>query len=308
MEKTTFMSKDNKTSINYIKIEPNGIPKATLIIAHGIGEYAGRYVEIANFLKGKNIVTYVIEFIGHGQSIREGGVPMFFGENGWDYLVEDFLTLSRIAKGEYPEIPCIALGFSMGSFVVRTILAERKSEAKFDGAVIAGTGYTSGLVSKLVRMVVAVEARKCGGFDKNSEKVNQLAFGTYNKNFEPCKTKFDWLCKNEILRKEYMDDPRTYKHITPGMFSDLLAGMGRTCSKKAMRNSKQIPILFVYGEEDSVGDFGKGVSKVIGEFRETNRNVSVKAYKNSRHDIFHDNDQEAVVLDVYAWIAKILKF
>lgn len=301
-----FKSSDNMTDIHYVEHQADNEPEACLIIAHGIGEYAGRYNEISNFLTEKNITVFVFDFIGHGQSVSSHKAPMYFGENGWDFLVKDLVTLNKIVKEKHPNIPCFMLGFSMGSFVVRTALAEYQEEINIDGAILAGTGSIAAPVAALVRMMISAEAKKCGGADKVSEKVNDLAFGNYNKHFKPCNTAFDWLCKNEVLLQEYIDDPRTSKFITPGMFSDLLAGMARVSKKTAIKNTKNVPLLFLFGEEDPVGNFGKDVHKLANEFRNNDFRIVCRAYENSRHDIFHDNDQEIVYMDTYNWIKNVL--
>lgn len=306
LNEQTFKSSDKMTDIYYVEHYPEKEPKACLIIAHGIGEYTGRYDEFANFLTEKNIAVFALDFIGHGKSVSTKKNPMYFGEEGWDFLVEDLVTLNKIVKSKYPNIPCFMLGFSMGSFALRTALAENAKELKVDGAILAGTGSIAGPVATLVRMMVAAEAKKCGGADRVSEKVNELAFGNYNKHFEPCKTPFDWLCKNEVLLQEYIDDPRASKYVTPGMFSDLLGGMARTSKKSAIKNTKKIPLLLLFGEEDPVGNFGKAVIKLANDFKANGLKVVCKSYPDSRHDIFHDNKQEKVCMDVYEWIEKVL--
>lgn len=306
LNEKTFKSSDKMTDIHYVEHLPEQAPEACLIIAHGIGEYTGRYNEFANFLTEKNIAVFALDFIGHGKSVSTKKNPMYFGENGWDFLVKDLITLCKIAKFQYANKPCFVLGFSMGSFVLRTALAEHAKELKVDGAILAGTGLIATPVASLVKMLVSLEAKKCGGADKVSEKVNELAFGNYNKHFEPCKTSFDWLCKNEVLLQEYIDDPKASKSVTPGMFRDLLTGMARTSKKFAIKSAKKVPLLFLYGEEDPVGNFGKSVHKLADDFRTNGFKVVCKSYPESRHDIFHDNKQEEVYMDVYNWMKKVL--
>lgn len=296
-----FTSADKLTQIKVV----GNIPLnawASLIIAHGIGEHTGRYEEMMRGLAEKGIAVYAMDFIGHGDSVSEKKAPMYFGENGWNYLVSDLISCNKFVTRRHPNIPCYMLGFSMGSFVLRTALAERPAGIKADGAIFAGTGYISGITASLVRKLVAVEAKKNGGFDKVSQKVNDLAFGNYNKYFKPTKTAFDWLCKSEKAMQEYVEDTRAAKYITPGMFSDLLDGMARSNRKVAFENTKKIPILFLTGKEDPVGDFTKGVKKVAEEFKANNFKVSERFYPNSRHDIFHDNDKVSVAEDIYNWI------
>ena len=296
-----FTSADKVTPIRIVGNAPLK-PMVVLAIAHGIGEHAGRYGEMAVELAEKGVAVYAMDFIGHGSSVSEKKAPMYFGENGWDYLVDDLISFNKFVRGMHPNVPCFMLGFSMGSFVLRTALAERPAEIEANGAILAGTGRISGVVAALVRKMVADEANKNGGFDVVSDKVNSLAFGNYNKYFQPAKTEFDWLCKDEKALEEYINDPHAAKYITPGMFSDLLDGMARSSKKSAIKNTKNIPILFVSGKEDPVGDFTKGVRKVVSEFKKHNSEVSVRFYADSRHDIFHDKDRKSVVEDVYFWM------
>ncbi len=299
---SNFFPSSNKLSdIHYVEYKPEGNVSQTLIIAHGIGEHGGRYQELAEKLSSKGISVFAMDFIGHGKSIGPDMMPMYFGENGWDFLVEDLISLNKIVKEKYPKIPCYLLGFSMGSFVVRTAMAERASELRIDGTILAGSGYLAPLVANVVKKLVAGEAKKCGAYNV-SEKVNELAFGNYNKYFKPCRTEYDWLCSNADGVESYIDDPMTHKFITPGMFMDLLGGMARVNRRNAVDGSKKVPVLLLTGEEDPVGEFTKGVKKLSKAFKETNPDVELKIYPHSRHDILHDNDKEVVMSDIYMWL------
>lgn len=296
-----FPSSNKLTEIHYVEYKPEGDVSQTLIIAHGIGEHAGRYQEFAEKLNAKGISVFALDFIGHGKSIGPNQKPMYFGENGWDFLVEDFISLNKIVKEKYPKIPCYVLGFSMGSFVIRTVMAERANELHSDGAILVSTSNLVPFAANFVKKMVALEAKKCGP-ENVSKKVNDLAFGNYNKYFKPAKTDYDWLCCNAEGLQDYIDDPMVNKVITPGMFMDLLSGMARTNGKNAIEKSKKIPVLLLTGEEDPVGGFSKGVKKVAKVFMDTNPDVDLKVYPNSRHDILHDNDKEVVMSDIYMWL------
>lgn len=302
-----FVSADKVTDVHYVEYIPEREPVASLIIAHGIGEHAGRYEELAEVLTKRGIVVYAIDFIGHGYSISNKKAPMYFGENGWDFLVQDLARLNRIVTEKRHTIPCYMLGFSMGSFVVRTAMYEYANSLNVSGVILAGTGTIAAPVAGMVKMLVASEAKKCGGADKISDKVNELAFGNYNKYFQPCKTEFDWLCKSEEGVQQYMNDPLASKFITPGMFSDLLGAIARTSKKNTIKNSKKLPVLFLSGKEDPVGSFAKGVNKLASLFEEAGFDVTVAIYENTRHDIFHDNQKVAAMEKVYKWIERVME-
>lgn len=305
-ENYTFMSTDLETKLNTAIFLPEKEAIATLIIAHGIGEHIERYEELAQYLTQRGIIVAGYDCIGHGKSKSANKAPMYFGKEGsWDYLVKDLIVFNHIIRDKYEKLPCYVLGFSMGSFVVRSALASRKLD--ISGAILAGTGRISTITAKLVKFVVSLEAKKVGGDDKVSEKVNSLAFGNYNKFFKPCRTEFDWLCRNEEAIDEYMADSLTRKFITPGMFRELLSGMAYTSTSSTIGMiPKDIPILFLSGDDDPVGEFKKGVEKVENEFKRNGVKTTLVMYTYARHDIFHDSCKTAVMQNLYDWIISVM--
>lgn len=302
----SFMSTDLETKLNAAIFSPEKKAIATLIIAHGIGEHIERYVELAQYLTQRGIIVAAYDCIGHGKSKSATKGPMYFGKEGsWEYLVKDLDVFCHIIREKYEKLPCYVLGFSMGSFVVRSALANRNLDAS--GVILAGTGRISQFTAKLVKFVVSLEAKRLGGDDKVSQKVNNLAFGNYNKYFKPCRTEFDWLCQNEDAIDEYMADSLTQKFITPGMFRELLSGIAYTSTSSAIGMiPKGIPVLFLSGEDDPVGEFKKGVEKVASEFGKNGVKTTLVVYPNVRHDIFHDSCKTAAMQNLYDWIVSIM--
>ena len=61
----------------------------------------------------------------------------------------------------------------------------------------------------------------------------------------------------------------------------------------------------IAGEEDPVGNYGKGVEKVFEEYRKYGiRDLELKLYEDDRHEILNELDRENVYLDVKNWILK----
>lgn len=294
-------SKDGVSTLYKVTFKPEGKMIATLIVSHGIGEHIGRYEELAMELTKKGIAVIGLDDIGHGHSISNKKAPMYFGKEGsWQYLVDDLKNLIELMRNRY-NVPTFVMGFSMGSFVVRTLMAQEKLNA--DGVILAGTGKISEFVANMVKKLISSEVRKCGSDDKVSTKVNELAFGNYNRFFKPCKTEFDWLCENEEGIKGYIEDSLSQKFITPGMFRELIGAIAYTSKKTSIEKvNPNMPILFLSGEDDPVGDFKKGVKKIEKIFRKYNKNTEMIFYPDSRHDIFHDNSQQKVQNDIATWI------
>lgn len=297
-----FPSSDGKTNIHAVEWTPDGEPVGVFQIAHGVSEYALRYEPFAEYLCGKGLVVTANDHIGHGLSVAEGAASLYFGErDGWAHVVDDMLTLRKRAGEAHPGVPYFLMGHSMGSFLARTYLIRYPSTV--DGAIIMGTGQQDpatvscgALAAKLVG--------KARGFDRFSPLIGNLAFGAYNKPFEPKRTDFDWLSANTENVDRYIADPLCGGSATVGLFLDMLGGIGfigRQSNVEKM--DKRTPVLFISGEMDPVGDLGKGVRKAYESFRKAGvTDVSLKLYPGLRHEILNENEREQVYADIWAWV------
>lgn len=204
-EEFYYPSADGKTKIHAVKWIPEEEPKAILQIAHGVTEHILRYEELAQYLTERGIAVVGNDHLGHGTSILKKSHQMYFGPVGsWDWVVEDIKSCMEITKKQYQNIPYYILGFSLGSFVLRTYLI--KHPKTVEGAIIVGTGQTPHLQIMLAKYMANKEAQKVG--EKNtSPTIRKLTFETYNKKFAPNRTEYDWLCLSDKSIDEYIKDP-----------------------------------------------------------------------------------------------------
>ena len=95
--------------------------KGVVQLVHGMEEHIGRYDEFANFLANNGFIVVGHDHLGHGKTAKtEEELGYFTEEKGWFYLAEDIHILQNKIKKEYPEIPYIIMGHSMGSLLTRT--------------------------------------------------------------------------------------------------------------------------------------------------------------------------------------------
>ena len=66
--------------------------------------------------------------------------------------------------------------------------------------------------------------------------------------------------------------------------------MKRTGAKDAYQNwRKDMPVLLISGQDDPVGDSGKGVQSVEVAMRKAEmKNVQMKLFPGARHDLLHE--------------------
>ena len=299
-----YQSADGKTQIHAIEWKPEKEIIGVIQIAHGVTEHILRYEHFAEFFTQKGWVVVGNDHLGHGKSIAPNAKPMYFGpKNSWNFVVKDIDTCIRITKEKYPDVPYVLLGFSLGSFLVRTYLIDYSEP--LNSAIIMGTGYIPNFKIAIAKMLANKEAKKVGE-ENTSPVIKSLTFETYNKLFKPNRTECDWLCSNEEELDKYLNDPLRGKGYSAGLFRELLSGMQYTSNLKNIKKmNKKVPILLLSGDKDPVGDFGKGVIKTFDILKKSGiEHVDIKLYKNLRHDILHEKCRKEIYDDIEAWLEK----
>ena len=308
MTEFTFLSTDGKTQLHGMRWEPDGgSVRAVLQICHGVAEHIARYDAFARYLNGLGIAVVGHDHLGHGLSLPEGGTPVYFGEsNTWNTVVDDIYVLHQRIRLWYPDVPLCIMGHSMGSFLTRTYLIRYPGTVK--AAVIMGTGWQPKAVIA-GGMAVAKAVGAVVGENGTSDLVTNLAFGAYNKLFAPNRTSCDWLSADEENVDAYMADPLCGADATVGLFRQMLSGIRFNQKLSNLRQmDPRIPVLFVAGEKDPVGDCGNGVRRTYQEFRRAGvQDCTLKLYPGLRHEILNEKAQQQQIFeDIGQWLTSKL--
>lgn len=297
-----FNSSTGKNKIHARMCVPDAEPRAIVQIIHGIAEYIDRYDEFMSFLADNGIIAVGTDHLGHGKSIESEEQTGFFAyDNGWDYVVRDEEVLRLAMHENYPELPIIVFGHSMGSFMARTLLI-RYPDA-FNAAIISGTGNQgAALVNGGLFMGNLVTGLK--GAHHYSKFLNNLAFGSYNKIYDNPKTEYDWLSRDEANVQKYIDDPLCGFIPSCSLFRDMMTGVKFITNKKNLTAmNKNMPVYFMSGDMDPVGECGKGVQKAYNNFLEASmKDVSIKLYPGGRHEMLNEINKDEVYTDILAWL------
>ena len=297
-----FNSSTGKNKIHARMCVPDAEPRAIVQIIHGIAEYIDRYDEFMSFLADNGIIAVGTDHLGHGKSIEsDEQTGLFAYDNGWDYVVRDEEVLRLAMHENYPELPIIVFGHSMGSFMARTLLI-RYPDA-FNAAIISGTGNQgAALVNGGLFMGNLVTGLK--GAHHYSKFLNNLAFGSYNKIYDNPKTEYDWLSRDEANVQKYIDDPLCGFIPSCSLFRDMMTGVKFITNKKNLTAmNKNMPVYFMSGDMDPVGECGKGVQKAYNNFLEAGmKDVSIKLYPGGRHEMLNEINKDEVYTDILAWL------
>lgn len=299
-----FGSRDGEHRLHAIKWIPKiEKPICILQIVHGMSEYVDRYDTFARYMAGKGILVVGDDHLGHGLSIKEGELRGYFcKEDAATVLVRDEHRLKKMMQEQYPGVPYIILGHSMGSFILRNYLMRYGSG--IDGAVIMGTGMQPkrqvifAWTFATVLSVLAGPKHICRWLDK-------ILFSAYNRKFHAGpEDSGSWVSVNPENAKTYKEDLMCNFVFTANGFQTLMKLIWNLYDEEKLgQMPKNLPVFFVSGKEDPVGNYGRDVEKVFRSFEELGmEQVQLKLYPGDRHEILNEADREDVYGDIYRFM------
>lgn len=307
----SFLSNDGRTTIHAVKwIPDSGEYNAVMQISHGMTEYIERYEAFAEFLTNNGFIVYGHDHIGHGHSIKTKKDYGYFCEkNPSNVLVDDMHHLRCIAQQENPNLPYFMFGHSMGSYLLRKYITKYNKD--LNGVILAGTGYVPAVTTRnglrLVRFV-----SKIRGSHYSNIWITKLSYGKSYKKFDmtgkdPNKS---WISRDAELVKKNTADPLCQFLFSMNGYIGLMETVAYVCKQENVKKvPANLPIFFVSGDDDPVGDLGEGVRKVYNMFRRCGKkDLSFKLYEGMRHEILNEIGKEEVYQDILKWLnARITK-
>ncbi|WP_321971582.1 alpha/beta fold hydrolase [Paratractidigestivibacter sp.] len=305
IEDVEFASADGASTIRARFWMPDGAaPRAVVQVVHGMSEHIRRYDEFARFLVAQGYAVCGDDHIGHGASApahKHGCMP---AKDGNEVLIADEHALRGIAAKKCPGVAHVFFGHSMGSFITRCYLG-RYGEV-VAAAVICGTGTvpvaTSRAGNALARAVAATR-----GEDHRSKLIDTLGAGAYAKAV-PGPTGYEWLSHNKDNVQAYLADDECGFMFSAGGYVSLTALTAEACSRKCAENvPHDLPLLYIGGDGDPVGNMGRGVEAAAQLARDAgSADVTCKVYENMRHEILNETGHEKVFEDVASWLGRTL--
>ncbi len=307
MQDIFYPSHDGITTIHACIWKPQGEIRGVVQIIHGMCEYAARYAPFAEFLAGHGFLVCAEDHLGHGQSVKDKTMLGYFNkERSTDTVIEDIRALHLNVKNLAGDKPYFVMGHSMGSFFCRKYISVYGND--LSGAVIMGTGFKGGLTLGSALFLVRLNALFCG-WKNRSRMIKKLAFGSYNKKFKPKRTENDWLSADTGNVDDYIADGHCNFSFTNNGYAVLFGIIRQACSDKVISAvPKNLPVYFVAGKDDPVGDYGKGVLKAKQKFEKAGvKEVSITLYSGARHEILNDTCKQQVMDDLLDFFEKHIK-
>lgn len=303
----TYPSSDGKNTVFATVYAPvTGKIYGVVQLSHGMIDYVGRYEALADFLAGHGFVFAGNEHLGHGRTAKD---PQDFGyfaaKDGYKKVIDDLKTMNTVLHQEYPDVPIVMFGHSMGSFLAR-LYAVKYSES-ISALVIHGTGGKNP-AAPMGRVLVKILS--CFFGDRHRSKlINAIAFGSYNKRFDKSEGHNAWLTRDGTRVSARDTDPYTSFLFTLSGYYDLFTMLMECNSSEWFEKyPKSLPTLVMSGLMDPVGDYGKGVMYVYdGLSRAGLNSLSIKTYEGARHELFNEYNMEEVFADLLSFLEEAVK-
>lgn len=280
-------------------------PRALVQIVHGMSEHAGRYLPFVEFLCAQGFAVCAHDHVGHGRTAAGandlGHMPL---RNGEDVLVNDVQALRMQAIGRLGiKMPYVLFGHSMGSFIARVYLTRYAFGVR--AAIICGTGQQPLIMTGAGRFLCCVMAR-LHGERRHSKLAHALGAGAFARSVKDARTDADWISTDADVVDAYLADPLPGQMFTVGAYGTL-AQLATDAQRRrlAARIPHGLPMLFVAGADDPVGEYGRGVHRAVEEYRAAGvETVDEIIYPGARHEILNEPIAADVQRDILNWLER----
>jgi alpha-beta hydrolase superfamily lysophospholipase len=267
---------------------------------HGMAEHARRYASFAARLSDNGWYVYAPDHRGHG--LTAGLRPGIAGGDAWNGMVRDAAHLIALIREQNAGLPIIVAGYSMGSMLAQRLMQLHGSELA--GAILIATGGDS--TDRLPLLVAAIRDEMERGADAPSELQRVSFHEFYNIPFQPIRTLYDWLSRDDDAVDEYIADPLCGIALSTALMADYVGALIDVLDAQSGRLIPlRLPMLIQHGLADSSSPLS-GVAALLHRFIDDRvQNVRWHLYPDARHDLLHETNRDQVVADILNWLEGI---
>ncbi len=201
--------------------DPDGDPRAVVLIVHGLGEHSGRYEHVGEHFAAHGLATRSFDLRGFG---RSGGKRAYVDR--FDQYLDD--VAARLDWAREPGRPVVLLGHSLGGLIAARYLQSDRPQP--DAAVLSAPA-----------LVADVPALKRGAAKGLSRLLPTLAL--------PNDIAGDQLSSDPAVGEAYFADPLVYTKTTARLGAEILAAID---AANASLDRIRVPLYVIHGGADTV--------------------------------------------------------
>jgi acylglycerol lipase len=249
-----------------------GVPRAHLLLIHGIAEHAGRHARVASVFAGAGIETHAYDLRGFGAS----GGPRAYVERWSEYHddLEDQLEATMEVAGD---LPVVLYGHSMGGLIALGYVLTDPPRPAPDLLVLSAPAIAA-IVARWKRDLADVLGRVL----PRLEAPNDLPAGG--------------LSRDPQVEVAYRSDPLNVHRTTARLGMELFHEQARVQVALGRISALPTPTYVLHGSDDPVVPLSSSASL------EGRENVTRRVYPRLRHETHNEPESAAVISDTLAWI------
>lgn len=300
LHEVSFQSFNERDTVQGWIYVPASKPRGIVQIIHGFGEHSRRYLHmIVKFMDAGYIVA-ADDHVGHGKTAMVNDTWGDWGEKGFRTMMEDEHTLKELVSEKYPDLPYFLFGHSMGSFITRDYAAKYGDDLA--GITICGT---AGIFRGASESAKALEAAVNEGTGAESDPAFTVdLMGWMGERCGEISIGNEWICADPYVQKDHAEDPfdaftRPTTNRSMLYFVQMMEAINGT--EWAEKVPTTLPIYNIGGDQDPVGNYGKGIYEVTNWLYDTGHQVKTQVYSGYRHEIHNyseiKDEVEAGIID-----------
>ncbi|GHV80979.1 hydrolase [Spirochaetia bacterium] len=308
---TDWIPSDDGTRLFLRRWIPGSPSRAVVLIVHGMAEHSLRYELLARRLTGEGFEVWAADARGHGMTadpaVNHPGTGGLLGHcadrDGFFRVVTDINILVDAVKEAHPDLPLFILGHSWGSFLTQAYIEAHGD--RLAGCLLSGTRGPGGL-----QIIFGVPLMGLFAILRGKRRFSTLSWalanGSYNKQFRPNRTFFDWLSRDEQAVDAFAADPLSGMGCSSGFYRDLIRGLRAIHRPKAMnRIPRTLPIYIFCGSADPVGDRGESPTALVTAYRTLGiEDLEFVLYPDARHELLNETNRDEVMGNILRWLTR----
>ncbi|QDS72054.1 hypothetical protein FKW77_002648 [Venturia effusa] len=253
-------------------------PRAVVVLQHGFGEYAERFVhqhnKLITRLNQRRIQVLGMDMLGHGQSPNSRGVVNL------DTAIQDHAKVRSIA--EESNVPVFLFGHSLGGLLTIGSAIHRPEEVC--GVIVTGPALplpTSGVFERMLGIAAKV-------IPETSIPIPA--------------SPLQGLSRCPEVAQSFQDDPLTSKRQIPFLVASTATVVANNVWKTA--SQWKCPTLILHGTADKYCKIA-GSRRFINMIESSDKRMS--EYEGGQHELLNDLEKDKALAEVLEWISARIK-